>query len=144
MRWIPSSVLALLAFVPLAVGASSPAPAAAVWEDPVEIDILTLVSVDWQQGKELPDKIKRLDGRKVVISGYMQSQFRNATDTFMLVADSCQCTGTPLPNHFVRIKLPQKTDFKPGELSFIGTLSVGEEMKDGFVDSLYRLDGDFL
>jgi hypothetical protein len=109
----------------------------------VEVDIQKLTSIDWQQGRELPKEIRDLDGREIVITGYMQSQSVKDTDTILIVSDSCQCTGTPLPNHFVRVKLDKRTSYKPGQLTFIGKLSVGEELEDGFVSSLYRLEGRF-
>jgi hypothetical protein len=137
-RWF--AVLSTLAFTPLA-------PGAAAWPsalETIEVDIQKLTSIDWQQGKELPKEIRDLDGREIVISGYMQSQNVRDTDTLLIVSDSCQCTGTPLPHHFVRVKLDKKTSYKPGQLTFIGKLSVGEELEDGFVTSIYRLEGKYL
>ena len=112
-------------------------------DDPIEVDIMTLTKIDWQPGKELPKEIRDLDGKTIVISGYMQSQFRDERKTFLLVSDSCQCSGTPSPHHFVEVTLDDKTEYKPGQLTFMGTLSVGEVEEDGFVKSLYRLEGSF-
>ena len=137
LRWILGLGLVLAGFV-----LSADANPAAL-EDPVEVDILKLTSIDWQPGQEVPKEIKNLDGRQIVISGYMQTQFRKARKSFLIVADSCQCTGTPLPHHFVKVTLPSATEYKPGQLTFIGTLAVSEEIEDGFVTSLYRLDGEF-
>ena len=113
-------------------------------DDVIEVDILRLTSIDWEAGKELPKSIRDLNGREIAITGYMQTQLKKDTKTFMIVGDSCQCTGTPLPHHFVQVTLDEKTGYRPGELSFIGKLAVGEELKDGFVTSLYRLEGKFL
>ena len=134
LRWIAALLCAVLA--PLAL-------AAPLALETVEVDIQKLTTIDWQQGKELPKEIRDLDGREVVISGYMQSQSVRDTDTILIVSDSCQCTGTPLPHHFVRVKLDKKTNYKPGQLTFTGKLSVGEELEDGFVTSIYRLEGRF-
>jgi hypothetical protein len=127
----------------LARGAGLLALVAAPLASAVEVDIEKLTSVDWQQGKELPKEIRDLDGKEVVISGYMQSDLKKDSDTILIVGNSCQCTGTPLPQHFVRVKLDKETGYRPGQLTFIGTLSVGEELEDGFVTSLYRLEGRF-
>ena len=113
-------------------------------DDVIEVDILRLTSIDWEPGKELPKSITDLNGREIAINGYMQSQLKKDVKTFMIVGDSCQCTGTPLPHHFLQVTLDEKTGYRPGELSFIGKLAVGEEVKDGFVTSLYRLEGKFL
>jgi len=134
LRWIAALLCAAL--TPLAL-------AAPLLLETVEVDIQKLTTIDWQQGKELPKEIRDLDGREVVISGYMQSQSVRDTDTILIVSDSCQCTGTPLPHHFVRVKLDKKTNYKPGQLTFTGKLSVGEELEDGFVTSIYRLEGRF-
>ncbi len=112
-------------------------------DDPIEVDIMKLTKIDWQQGKELPKEIRDLDGKEIIISGYMLTQFRDERKTIMIVDDSCQCAGTPAPNHFVEVTLDAKTEYKPGQLTFRGTLSVGEVEEDGFVTSLYRLEGSF-
>ena len=126
-------LLACLLFATLAV----------IVDDPIEVDIMTLTKIDWQQGQELPKEIRELDGKTIVISGYMQSQFTDERETFLLVSDSCQCGGTPSPHHFIEVTLDDKTEYKPGQLTFMGTLSVGEVEEDGFVKSLYRLEGSF-
>jgi hypothetical protein len=132
----------LLALPVLVLGLFSlgAAPAAS---DPVEVDIVKLTSIDWKQGQELPQWIRDLDGKEVVISGFMFTQFRDETDELLVVGNSCQCSGTPLPQHFVKTKLDKKTTYKGGELTFIGTFRAGEVVEDGFVTSLYRLDGKF-
>lgn len=116
---------------------------ASALEEAIEVDIRKLTEVDWKEGQELPKDIQDLDGKEVVISGYMQEQFQDDRKTFLIVSDSCQCSGTPLPNHFVEITLENETDYRTGQLTFKGKLSVGEKEEDGFVTSLYRLEGEF-
>lgn len=125
----------------LATG-TAPAP---LDDDPIEVDILELTSIDYEEGKELPKKIRDLDGKKIVISGYMQSQPKKDVNQFLIVGNSCQCAGRPLVQHFVEVTLDddKTTGYKPGQLTFIGTLEVGEVKEDGFVKSIYRLKGDF-
>ena len=112
-------------------------------DEAIEVDIRKLTEVDWKEGQELPKEIRELDGKEVVISGYMQEQFQDDRKTFLIVSDSCQCSGTPLHNHFVEITLENETDYRTGQLTFKGKLSVGEKEEDGFVTSLYRLEGEF-
>ena len=99
-------------------------------DEAIEVDIRKLTEVDWKEGQELPKEIRELDGKEVVISGYMQEQFQDDRKTFLIVSDSCQCSGTPLPNHFVEITLENETDYRTGQLTFKGKLSVGEKEEE--------------
>ena len=120
---------------------SAPAVGAAV-EEPVEVDILDLTSIRWEPGDPLPKEIEDLDGKRVVIRGYMHQSITDETSEFPLVSDACQCTGNLMPHHFVQVDLgPRETDPIPGSFEVIGTLSVGEVEEDGFVTSVYRLRG---
>ena len=66
-------------------------------------------------------------------------------ERFLLVSNACQCSGSPLVHHFVKVDLgDEMTDFRPGFIEVIGTLSIGEkEDENGFVTSVYRLKGEF-
>ena len=125
----------VLALLPLAAAAPG---------DPIEVDLVKLTSIDWEQGRELPADVRALDGREVAFTGYLFERFQDDRSEVLVVADSCQCSGTPLPHHFVKVSLGEKTRYRGGELSFLGTFSVGEETEDGFVTSLFRLKGGFL
>jgi len=132
-----------LGMLALGVFAQSAARPPARLGDPVELDIVKLTSIEWKQGDTLPKWVRELDGKEVVISGFINQRFRDDTDELLIVSDSCQCAGTPLPQHFVEVSLDKKTGYKGGELTFIGTFSAGEVEEDGFVASLFRLDGKF-
>jgi len=136
----PTRRKTMLAALALGLFATSAAPPRF---EPVELDIVKLTSIDWKQGDKLPQWVRDLDGKEVVVSGFIYQRFRDDTDELLIVSNSCQCSGTPLPQHFVQVKLDKKTGYKGGELTFIGTFSAGEETEGGFVTSLFRLDGKF-
>ncbi|MEZ5978701.1 MAG: hypothetical protein R3F34_10825 [Planctomycetota bacterium] len=125
----------------LAPQVTAPAPASAALEDAIEVDVRDLTLLEWQEGDRLPDDITKLDGRRVCIRGYMHKSVTDTVTEFPMVSDSCQCTGTLLPHHFVEITLSSgDTSPIPGEFEVVGKLSVGEKKdEDGFVVSLYRL-----
>lgn len=124
-----------------------PAPSAplgplAVLEEPTEIEILDLTGIDWRPGQPLPDRVQALDGRRVLIRGYMHQSVTDNVNLFPMVSDACQCVGVLLPHHFIEVNLgPRTTGPIPGCFEVVGTLSVGELEVDGFIHSVYRLKG---
>jgi hypothetical protein len=108
-------------------------------DEPIEVDLIELTLIDWQPGKEVPEKIKKLDGKHIRIKGLMAMGTVEGVDTFNLVTSGCSC-GTTKLQHFVKVTLADDvTQFTPDELTLTGVFSVGEEEEDGFVTSLYRL-----
>lgn len=118
--------------------------ASAALLDVIELDVRDLTTIDWEPGDPIPSDIQRYDGRRVLIRGYMHQSAEGRVDQFPLVADSCQCADTLLPHHYVDIELERgHTRPIPGEFEVLGELSVGAvEDADGFVVSLYRLEGE--
>ena len=131
-------LIATLALAGIALGA---APV----EDPIEIQLTTLSEFDYTPGMDLPEKVSSLNGIRVVFDAYMHTETKDGATTFLVVGDACMCSGTPLVNHFIEITLDSgTTGYKPGQISFEGTLTVEEKTDDlGLVESLYRLDGNF-
>jgi hypothetical protein len=118
--------------------------AGVVWalEEPQEVSILDLTTIDWSPGEPLPERIQALNNRRVVIRGYMHQSVTDTVNRFPLVSDACQCVGALLPHHFVEVNLgPRNTGPIPGCFEVIGTLEVGEVVVDDFVQSVYRLKG---
>jgi hypothetical protein len=108
-------------------------------DEPIEVDLIELTLIDWQPGKEVPEKIKKLDGKRIRIKGLMAMGTVEGVDTFNLVTSGCSC-GTTKLQHFVKVTLADDvTQFTPDEITLTGTFSVGEVEEDGFVTSLYRL-----
>lgn len=97
---------------------------------------------------EIPKAIQELDGRRVLISGYVapaRTQGRGLTE-FLLARDPLSCCFGPSPqmNHWIHVKLPRTEQrfriFQP--VTVEGTLEVGEQRRNGSLQSIYRLDGE--
>ena len=85
-------MIARRALLPLAVALLSASFAAV--EPTVEVDILTLTSIEWKPGDPLPEQVTELSGKRVVIRvtgdfevgevlddwGYVASLYRMSTD----------------------------------------------------------------
>ena len=93
----------------------------------------------------IPEKIRKLDGQWVEVSGFMWSnnQIDNLT-RFVLVQSLWGCCfgQTPDMNHFMDVTLePGKmASFYPDPVRVIGRLSVGEKIEGGRCVSIYRMD----
>jgi len=119
-----------------------PHPAAAlarIGDDPIEVSIQELTSVEYKRGEELPAEIRKLDGKKVTIDGYMALGTIEGVSKFELVPEPCEC-GRSKVQHFVDVTMEKGTvSYRPGRVQLVGTLEVGEVEEDGFVVSVYRL-----
>lgn len=115
------------------------APQQAV-EEPIDVNLDWLTSLDYRRGMKLPDEILALDGQEIAINGYMAIGTLEGATVFELVPESCEC-GRSKVQHFVEVTLTEDTvGFRPGRIDLVGTFSVGEKEEDGFVVSLYRLE----
>ncbi len=105
------------------------------------VDILTLTTIDYEEGEPLPSEVQSLDGEEISVSGFMHI-FRGKADTFLLVTDPCACNARPKVFEFIEVTLDgEETTWGAGLIRVKGTLSVGEVKEDGFVTSIYRLEG---
>ena len=112
------------------------------WGDVKEIDMNDLTGIEYEEGKPLPDKVMKLDGERVKISGYMDVGTGENAKEFRLASDNCGCNGRKV-HHFVKVKLKDKTvGYSPNVVRVTGTMAVGEEKEDGYVTSIYRLEAD--
>jgi hypothetical protein len=94
----------------------------------------------------IPDNIKALDGKKVVITGYMMPiDFEDGgTNEFVLtrVIPSCFYCQPPQLNDWVEVKIKdgKRVPYVPdGPVNAFGTIQIGEVVEDGFVVALYRM-----
>jgi hypothetical protein len=128
----------------------------------VPIDVYSLgryrydapAAADAKAGKpfttSIPPKIQALDGRRVALEGFMlpYNENRGLMRQFMLVGDYDNCSFGDPPtglNDWVDVTLRggRTSQFYERGVVVTGTLSVGEVFDaDGFVLSLYRLDGE--
>ena len=96
----------------------------------------------------IPDAVKRLDGTAVAIEGFMLplDLTPQGVTTFMLNASVDMCYfGAPVRmNEWVLVKMKTGTRarFTHLPMTVKGRLSVGEELRNGRVVSLYRLSAD--
>ncbi|MEZ5965013.1 MAG: DUF3299 domain-containing protein [Planctomycetota bacterium] len=115
-------------------------------EDPVETSFTTLAGFDFQPGMTLPAEVTALDGKTVMVQGFMQPETDGETDLtyFLLINDACGCQGTPKLNEIVYCAMPdgETTKLLPGIVKVTGTLYVGEEKEGEEVVGLYYLDVD--
>ena len=96
----------------------------------------------------IPAKVKALNGRKVAVRGFMLplDLDQNGVSQFLLNGSFDMCYfGAPVKMNewvLVTMKGGKKTPFTHLATLAYGTLSVGEEMKNGRVMSLYRMQAD--
>lgn len=114
-------------------------------EEIIEVDLHMLTSLAWEPGEAVPEEIQRLNGKRVVLRGFMHASVQGDQRKFPMVTEACQCTSTLLPHHFVEVDLGPNatTGPKTGQFEVVGRLEVGEVEEDGYVTSLYRLKGRF-
>jgi hypothetical protein len=97
---------------------------------------------------KVPDAVKSLSGKMVSIEGFMLPLDLNpdGVSMFMLNASIDMCYfGAPVRMNewvLVRMKGGKRAKFTHLAMSVKGRLEVGEEMKNGRVTSLYRLEAD--
>ena len=99
---------------------------------------------------QIPAEIHALNGRKVVLQGYMvpfKVDAEGNVRKFLLVRNQNWCCYGVVPrmNEWVSVTLINglKTEVvQDVPFTVYGTLKVGEEVKDNYVVSVYRLDGE--
>jgi len=104
-----------------------------------------LTSWPYEDGlKGMPKRIKKLSGKKVLMTGFMLpiDEVQNIKE-FLLVESlwSC-CYGQPPDIHgIVRVVMPKKktTDYFFDPLKIIGTFKVEATMMDGYCVDIYQL-----
>lgn len=97
----------------------------------------------------IPETIKKLNGQKVSIAGFMlpvRIDEQGYVEEFALNGNYDMCFyGAPSQiNQWVHVKMSPdaKAKFSHNPITVSGTLEVGELIEDGEVISLYRLKGD--
>ncbi len=96
---------------------------------------------------QIPETIKRLDGKQVAIRGFMvPTVFENdGVRSFILVRDQALCCFGVMPkmNEWldVRMKDDRKAEFFPDRpITVVGKLEVGEQYEGNIVLSVYRME----
>ncbi|MDB5324478.1 MAG: hypothetical protein JWM57_47 [Phycisphaerales bacterium] len=119
----------------------------------VDLKSISLFPLDQQNGAtaDIPERIRALDGKKVVLVGEMWAgnSAGSAVGGFDLCYSIAKCcfSGPPQAQHFVKSTPSQKGVGLPmydGLVRVKGTLSVGVVQEAGKVQSVYRLSVDSL
>jgi hypothetical protein len=99
---------------------------------------------------QIPAKIKELDGRKVMVTGFMMPVKMEAglVKEFLLVKDAMMCCYGVMPklNEWIVVKMTGK-GVKPlmdVPIAIEGKLRVGEMYENDYLTGLYLLEGDQL
>lgn len=124
----------------LLLGAAAPDGGATDDDEPIEVSISELTSIDYKPGGDIPGDVEDLDGETIQIEGYMALGTLEGVETFELVPEPCEC-GRSKVQHFIDVTLTDgTTTYKPGRITLTGVFEVGEVEEDGFVVSLFRLE----
>lgn len=115
---------------------------------PAELDASAPAGTPPPSGiKQVPPQVMALDGKKVVVSGYMLPTKidKGLVTEFLLVSSPMLCCygATPQVNEFVVVKMGQGV--KPvmdTPVQFLGKLAVKEMYEDGFLTNIYSLQGE--
>jgi|GEM_PF-996366 len=98
-------------------------------------------------GSQIPDAIRRLDGRKAVVTGFMlpiKMEGGLVTEFLLMRSQMMCCYGVmPQVNEWVLVHMPQGVhQLMDVPVSFGGQLHVKELYENGFLTAIYQLDSD--
>lgn len=96
---------------------------------------------------QIPAEIKRLDGRKVTLTGFMlpvKLEHGLAVEFLLMNSQMICCFGTTPPtNSWVTVRMPKGTaPLQDTPLAFSGTFHVREHWESGWLASIYQLDAE--
>ena len=99
--------------------------------------------------EQIPQPIKNLNGKKVAVQGFMVpvKLEKGATKSFLLVKDQSLCCFGRIPrmNEWVSVKMTGDKAAKfigDQPVTVCGKIEVGEEIDQGEVLSIYRIEAD--
>jgi hypothetical protein len=104
----------------------------------------TLGGFEYTEHMELPEEVRKLNGKKVGIAGYMMTieEVENIHDFLLVEAFWSCCFGTP-PNVnqvlMIHVEGARGVEYTSSPVLILGTIEVGEQIEDGFVTSVYRI-----
>jgi hypothetical protein len=96
---------------------------------------------------QIPDDIRKLDGQNVTVTGFMlpvKIEKGLATEFLLLNSPMMCCYGvTPSTNAWVMVKMPKGVPpLQDAPLPFRGRLHVRAQWDNGWLSSVYQLDGE--
>jgi hypothetical protein len=99
---------------------------------------------------KVPKEILALNGKKVAVRGFMLAfDFKERGVTHFAVSsqDICHYGLSGMPNDWIDVKVTSGKKVRPANFNPVevfGTLQVGEVVKNGYVESFYRMTADSL
>jgi hypothetical protein len=97
---------------------------------------------------QVPDRIKKLDGKRVMVTGYMlplKMEGNRVTDFLLVSSPMLCCYGVvPRMNDWIVVKVPSPgtSVLMDSPIQFYGRLHVHEMVQDGMMSGIYLLDGE--
>lgn len=98
-------------------------------------------------GRQIPDEIRALDGRKAIVTGFMlpiKMEGGKVTELLLMRTQMMCCYGVvPQLNEWILVRMPKGTlQLMDVPVSFNGVLRVKELYENGFLTAIYALDGE--
>jgi hypothetical protein len=98
-------------------------------------------------GRQIPDAVRSLDGRKAVVTGFMlpiKMEGGLVTEFLLMRSQMMCCYGVvPQVNEWVLVRMAKGVhQLMDVPVSFGGQLHVKELYENGFLTAIYQLDGD--
>lgn len=95
----------------------------------------------------IPEVIRRLDGRKVIVRGFvlpLRTRQGRVTEFLLLKDQGTCCFGAQAQiNHFVRVNFRAGRTFESGQpYAVTGRLGVGETYVQGYLTGIYQLEAE--
>jgi hypothetical protein len=112
-------------------------------EDATPVDFSALSGFEYEEGMELPESVRKLNGKKIRIVGFIRTEDGRTDDidVFWLVDQNCDCEGMPKMNEIILCTMPEGRTISNDDslIEVTGYLEAGEEREDGYVMSIYRM-----
>jgi len=115
---------------------------------PAEIDPARATPPATATPDQIPEKIRSLDAKKVMVTGFMLpvKMDQGLVVEFLLVKDQMMCCYGAMPklNEWVVVKMTGKgvPPLMDMPISFDGKLKVGELYDNGYLTGIYLLEGE--
>ena len=98
-------------------------------------------------GDQIPEAIRRLDGRKAIVTGFMlpiKMEGGRVTELLLMRTQMMCCYGVmPQVNEWVLVRMAKGVyQLMDVPVAFGGVLHVKELYENGFLTAIYTLDGE--
>ena len=114
------------------------------------ISFKLLAGYNYLKVSKIPPRVKVMNKKKVTIEGFMfpvELDKKGGVKTFFLLKDQQMCCFGVAPqiNDYVVVTMTKPCSYHPDTpVRLHGQLSVGEKVRDGMVESIYRMKGQLL